>query len=83
MDFILTDDAGPPPEGYVDIWTASIWHWGLMRRWYAWEAGKRAIRIRVRAGGPRRPAPDRVAPKGNDARPKKPRKPRGRQDAKK
>lgn len=83
MKLFVTEEDGPPPEGYVDIWTASIWHWGLMRRWYAREAGKQAIKIRVRAGGPRRPAPDRVTLKGADARAKRPRKPRGRQDPKK
>lgn len=83
MKLFVTEEDGPPPEGYVDIWTASVWHWGLKRRWYAYEAGKRAIRIRVRAGGPRRPAPDRMAPKGADARRQKARKPRGRKAPKK
>lgn len=77
MVFFVTETDGPPPAGYVDIWTSSIWHWGLKRRWYASEAGKQAIKIRVRAGGPRRPAPDRLVP-----REKKPRKPRGRQSQK-
>lgn len=78
MALIVTEKDGPPPEGYVDIWTASVWHWGLKRRWYAREVGKQAIKIRVRAGGPRRTPPDRV-----DAREKKPRKPRGRKAPKK
>lgn len=52
-----------PPEGYKDIFVASYWHWGLMRRLYAAAYGLQAFRLRVRNVGPRRIPPDRVAGK--------------------
>jgi hypothetical protein len=77
MTFIVSEQDGPPPEGYIDIWTPSFWHWGAMKRLVAAQYGYESFRLRVKAGGPRRIPPDRVGD-----RPKKTKKPRGRQPPK-
>lgn len=78
MALIVTDKDGPPPVGYVDIFRPSFWHWGLMRRLWAWEYGLRTFRLRVREGGPKRMPPDRVGAKPGSA-PKRPRTKKPRQ----
>lgn len=72
MALILAEDESAPPEGYEDIFRPSFWHWGLMRRLWAWEYGLTAFRLRVRKGGPRRVPPDRIGAKPGTA-PKRPR----------
>lgn len=63
MALIVTVEDGPPPEGYEDIYRPSFWHWGVMRRLWAWQYGLQAFKLRVRKGGPRRIPPDRLKTK--------------------
>lgn len=69
---VLAEPPPPPPPGYTYVFRASYWDWRQMRRVYASEYNKKAFRLRVRIGGPRRVPPDRIGPKPGTA-PKRPR----------